>query len=843
MKAKVINDYIAVRQEKINFTKNLIPATLENIFNDIKTSKKLEDLVRQLRALDDEEEQRKFKQQHFPYFILGTFRDNHRLNNNLISTSFFIYDYDYLDEKLEQMKNDLKHDENVLAFFVSPRGNGLKVIYKLDQPITDYQQYSKLYKYYANIYKIDLGADPDKTSDASRACFFSYDPDMYVNESATPLETNVKFDFELSAKRKDSTVKITSATPGDRTHTATQLIGKYIAHGFDKDFSLENLRLWNNQNNPPLPDDKLVYTVNDMYERYEDKSKYLAVKFSEKNNSYFKTVKNGKDFIQTMVTSFRITPKELLVMDNSDCLKCDIESSQGNKYENILIENTDWHTKQKFLKALGHQDCVFLGSENDLQALCQYTQMSIPIRKKGTKVIGLHGETWVAEGVNITSKGKEEHLTLVPYDKGSDAFYHKIKYSELKIHEEQCMLGTLYDNVLDVNKREKILAYLGWLFVTPVKPKVEKELGGFPLLFQHGSHGSGKTTLSKLFARLFGYADPTPNSVTLKSFPMLKLLSSTNAVPQWYDEFKVADMKENDVDNILRYMRKCYAGEIESKGRADQTIENYKLSAPIAVMGEWNINQPAIMERVVLVRFNDIIKKDENMRRAFRVVNELPLEGFMPRYIQFCLAKDISEILRAATEFCEMHFSNTTIAPRVLKNLAVMITGLELFREYAHVNKLVVPQIKYEELLDDQLEELTGSKKGTVRSAVDQLIEELSIMADKNEISEQDYRTVTISTGRKVLAINFKKIFRDFKAYAKKTSYEGDLLDELSYGKMFDDCEYIIEKNRKVKWDAKNTKRCLCIDIELVKEYGVSIDGFKIGSNEFQLVPDEVEPE
>jgi len=56
-----------------------------------------------------------------------------------------------------------------------------------------------------------------------------------------------------------------------------------------------------------------------------------------------------------MVSSFRVTPLELLVMDDGDCLNCDVNSSLGNTYKDIKIENTDWHSRGKFLKAIGNK--------------------------------------------------------------------------------------------------------------------------------------------------------------------------------------------------------------------------------------------------------------------------------------------------------------------------------------------------------------------------------------------------------------------------------------------------------------------------------------------------------
>lgn len=831
-------------------TKPYVSSTLYSVFKEIVSGECYSSVIEQVRSIDYKNERQEFKRKNLPFFTIGEFRDNERQNVALIQTQYAIFDYDHLpnwDDKWSQVISD----SSVFAAFRSPSGDGIKIIYKFDKPIRNAAEYSTLYKYYAQQFSIDLGKDPDTTSDCSRPCYMSYDPDIYINTGASPLLTNIdpaklqetksmaygRADLKSNGFVEKIRNGVASGDP--RTPVLASALGILMDRGIDRDFASAFALGWNRVNEKPHTEEKILGTVNDMYDRYENDLKLLPVVFKEQNNSYFKTIKVGKEFTQIMITSFKIIPKELLVMETSDCLKCDIQSSQGNYYENVLIENTDWHTKQKFLKSLGHQDCVFLGSENDLQALCQFTQVRIPIRKTGTKIIGLHEDVWVVEGINIIKTGKEEAQKIVPFEKGSDAFYHKIRYQEMTDADHQYMLGVFYDNITNINKQTKIFAYLGWLFATPLKPKIDSIIGAFPLLFVHGSHGSGKTSMSKIFARLVGYSDPIPNSVTLKTFPLLKMLSSTNAIPQWYDEFKVADMREQDVDNILRFMRKAYAGEVESKGRADQTVENYKISAPMAVMGEWNINQPAIMERVIIIRLNDEVKKNFEMRRAFNIINEIQLEGFMPKFIEHCLNVDAEELFESAQAFVSEHFRLLLVAPRVKNNLAVMIFGLELLREYAHNNKVTVPNINYGQLLDDQLEEITGSKTGTVTSAVDQLMEELSIMAEKSEVKEfEDYKMIVTQGGLKLLAINFKKVFRGFKVYAKKTNYEGDLLDEMSYNKMFDDCEYVYNKNMPVKIALK-TQRCLCIDVEKATTRGVVLDGFENGYNSYKSLQAE----
>lgn len=183
--------YKAVYQDTVYFASGLKTVTLEEIFDKIQTSDFLKTRIDNLRVLQTEEEQKDYKANNLPYFNLGTFKNNHRKNINLLSTSFFLYDYDHLDNRLESIKSNLRSDPKVFAYFVSPRGNGLKVIYRLDKEITDYVFFSQLYKYYAEDFQIELGADPDKTSDTSRPCYFSYDPELYCNPEADTLQTDI----------------------------------------------------------------------------------------------------------------------------------------------------------------------------------------------------------------------------------------------------------------------------------------------------------------------------------------------------------------------------------------------------------------------------------------------------------------------------------------------------------------------------------------------------------------------------------------------------------------------------------------------------------------------------
>ncbi len=257
------------------------------------------------------------------------------------------------------------------------------------------------------------------------------------------------------------------------------------------------------------------------------------------------------------------------------------------------------------------------------------------------------------------------------------------------------LVRNLYTDILEINERKVLLPLLGWFFATPVKEIVRSTMGAFPSVLMHGGPGSGKTSTAKMLMRLAGYKNPVPNKCDMKAFPMLKNLSATNGIPQFYDEFKESDLKDESIDSLLRYIREIYDGELEQKGREDQTTIEYELLAPMAVLGEWNINQPAIRERVLMIRFNDAVKKNKRCETHSGEYWIFPLEGFMPRYIQFCLSQDIPGTLASWQEDISRSSSTSkAVAPRIVNNLAVMLLGLTLFQEYATHCGLVMPKIE-----------------------------------------------------------------------------------------------------------------------------------------------------
>jgi len=101
------------------------------------------------------------------------YKNNYRSNSDLISIRFLIHDLDNVKADLTTLRSQLQSDPYVLAVFLSPRGNGLKVICELDRPIANIEDFRQVYKYYAVEFhkKYGIVLDPNGEK-ATQACYY-----------------------------------------------------------------------------------------------------------------------------------------------------------------------------------------------------------------------------------------------------------------------------------------------------------------------------------------------------------------------------------------------------------------------------------------------------------------------------------------------------------------------------------------------------------------------------------------------------------------------------------------------------------------------------------------------
>ena len=153
--------------------------------------------IRQLRIVRElDNKQYSLLKRKLPYLVCGMFNPPYRRTENFAYTEYFIIDIDHLSEKglsLADTRKRIEKDTRTVLSFVSPGEDGLKVLFKFKERCYDSGLYSLFYKSFLSIfseqYALQQVVDV-RTSDVTRACFISIDPEAYYNPQADVIDLN-----------------------------------------------------------------------------------------------------------------------------------------------------------------------------------------------------------------------------------------------------------------------------------------------------------------------------------------------------------------------------------------------------------------------------------------------------------------------------------------------------------------------------------------------------------------------------------------------------------------------------------------------------------------------------
>lgn len=138
------------------------------------------DLVKAIRQSTSKPEQDKMKERLPSICFSGKF--NKRVDSDIIEHSGLIcLDFDKYENNgiMQQDKQKFCSDPYVMAVFISPRGNGLKVIVKIPREPEKHKNYFYALKKHFNNSHWD-----DTSCNLSRVCYESYDPLIHVNKES-----------------------------------------------------------------------------------------------------------------------------------------------------------------------------------------------------------------------------------------------------------------------------------------------------------------------------------------------------------------------------------------------------------------------------------------------------------------------------------------------------------------------------------------------------------------------------------------------------------------------------------------------------------------------------------
>lgn len=179
---------------------------LDIILNRIKEGSDSKVLVQKIRKEKKKSDRNELKKLLPAICFSGTF--NKRADNSLIEHSGIIcLDFDgYPNFKsLMQDKDNLSKNKYVYAVFVSPSGNGLKILIKIPADAENHTKYfNSLEKHFNSEYF-------DKTSkNISRVCYESFDPIIHVNKNSKLWDKIEEEEFvEVDIYKDPLTIPIT----------------------------------------------------------------------------------------------------------------------------------------------------------------------------------------------------------------------------------------------------------------------------------------------------------------------------------------------------------------------------------------------------------------------------------------------------------------------------------------------------------------------------------------------------------------------------------------------------------------------------------------------------------
>jgi len=173
----------------------LQPVTLEAVFHRLRDDADLrDDITRLLRVRQLDAGAFSRLKTRLPYFCCGSFREGIRRGENFERIEAWVLDVDHYsgdDEAMSALQTRLRADERVALLFRSPGGDGLKLLFRLQEPCPDTKQFSDAYKAFAFAFgeQYGLGKYIDfRTSDVTRVCFLSHDPHAYINPLADCID-------------------------------------------------------------------------------------------------------------------------------------------------------------------------------------------------------------------------------------------------------------------------------------------------------------------------------------------------------------------------------------------------------------------------------------------------------------------------------------------------------------------------------------------------------------------------------------------------------------------------------------------------------------------------------
>lgn len=446
----------------------------------------------------------------------------------------------------------------------------------------------------------------------------------------------------------------------------------------------------------------------------------------EKDECYWAISKTNA---KMQLSTFTFEPEVLLYGTETqpDVLVGTIRAS-GNTWTDVTLSRKAFTRSDALLRELPKASWQWMGTDSWAKKLLPYLMERLRTkglpRRKGVADLGYHDGLWVGSDQVITTDSgvlnkRDAPIAALPY-KGERV---SVNYATEEPTREEVLYFLRV--VRQLNTPDIIWSIFGWLCATPYKTRLEEQGIRFPILNLYGTRGSGKTTIiTNLIQRWSCYTESRTYDCTTTKFVLLSLLGSSNGVPIAFSEYRSSVVGSN---RILRYLLLAYDSGHDPRGRADQSVVDYVISAPFTVDGEDAIKDSAALERMIQVNMHpETISEGSQAFSSMQDLKSVNLEVIGTKYLQYTLSKGA----RPFSECIEMSkkIYPAILPDRVRRNISVVIYGLlefQGFLETYNINSLKILPELLNDVIQQPLENVVNTETGRGTIIVDEMIEEL----------------------------------------------------------------------------------------------------------------------
>ena len=421
------------------------------------------------------------------------------------------------------------------------------------------------------------------------------------------------------------------------------------------------------------------------------------------------------------VATFTIEPT-MIIRGKEDVLYCTI-NAQDVTLSDVILPRSAFNSMAALLEQLGSLSCQWIGSEKQVRQLLPYLAerarlMEVP-EITGVEQAGVYDDIAVSANQVV-----HKDMGVIPISAAPIFLLDADKYTSAYTTKWQAFSGELFlrqlhKHLLQLNTPQRIIPMLGWFMGLAYKSQLSKKKRRYPLCMAWGTRGGGKTSLIEIiFQPLMGYMDEGGISSMLTPFAHLQALSrTTSLIPTYFSEYRMSNYNRLKFEAMLRM---TYDESKEQRGRSNQTVKEYHLTAPVIITGEDPFTDPALVERTNMIRFSEAdIKDNPTYNNALDELRQMRLQEFSLPYLQHCLQTDANELFTRAEAFVNSVPAWKGVPHRMRHTIAVCTMGLMSYSDFVGKHGIVynIDAADMVEVWAEYLDDFLGSRGRTLLAA------------------------------------------------------------------------------------------------------------------------------